>query len=109
MSEHDDSPPSGHEIHEDPREPENLILFFFVAVIWGALLTFVLSRYKVLPYTVCVFFSGIAISAIVGQIPEDQQDTFTHSARTWQEIDPHLMLYLFLPILIYGDAISLNW
>lgn len=96
-------------LEHDTRKPEDLILFFFVAVVWGALLTFFLSRYKILPYTVCVFFSGIAISAIVGQLPEDQEDTFTHSARSWQEIDPHLMLYLLLPILIYGDAISLNW
>lgn len=90
-------------------EAENLILFFFIGITWGAILTYILSKYSILPYTVTVFFSGIAISAIVGHLPEDEHDAFTLSARKWQEIDPHLMLYLFLPILIYGDSISLNW
>lgn len=88
---------------------EDLILFFFVGVSLGAILTLLLSRYSFLPYTVAVFFTGLAISAIISQLKENTIITFAHSVRQWQDIDPHLMLYLFLPILIYGDAISLNW
>lgn len=90
-------------------ESENLILFFFLGISWGAILTYYLSKYSILPYTVAVFFSGILISVVVAQLPENQIENFGYSIRKWQEIDPHLMLYLFLPILIYGDAISLNW
>jgi hypothetical protein len=94
--------------HES-TESETLILFFFLGISWGGILTFFLSKYSVFPYTVSVFFSGILISVVVAQLPENRVENFGRSVRMWQEIDPHLMLYLFLPILIYGDAITLNW
>ena len=30
------------------------------------------------------------------------------SLRAWGRIDPHLLLYAFLPILLFGDAMSVN-
>jgi hypothetical protein len=100
---------SGYGSVNGATESENLILFFFLGISWGGILTFFLSKYSVFPYTVSVFFSGILISVVVAQLPENRVENFGRSVRMWQEIDPHLMLYLFLPILIYGDAITLNW
>lgn len=89
-------------------ESQDLILFLVFGIVIGAILTYFLSRYSILPYTVAMFFVGIAISVLVAH-----EDTglgkFGYSARKWRDIEPHLMLYLFLPILIYGDAMSLNW
>lgn len=27
----------------------------------------------------------------------------------WSKLDPELMLYLFLPVLIFGEAMTLKW
>jgi NhaP-type Na+/H+ or K+/H+ antiporter len=31
------------------------------------------------------------------------------SVTIWANIDPELILYVFLPPLIFGEAMSLNW
>ena len=32
-----------------------------------------------------------------------------HSIQSWEKIDPELMLYLFLPALLFGEAMTLRW
>ena len=34
---------------------------------------------------------------------------FGDSVTMWANIDPDIMLYVFLPPLIFGEAMSLNW
>jgi NhaP-type Na+/H+ or K+/H+ antiporter len=36
-------------------------------------------------------------------------DTFGNSISQWVDIDAELMLFIFLPPLIFGEAMSLNW
>jgi hypothetical protein len=31
------------------------------------------------------------------------------SVQSWEKIDPELLLYLFLPALLFGEAMSLRW
>jgi len=34
---------------------------------------------------------------------------FGDSVTMWADIDPDILLYVFLPPLIFGEAMSLNW
>lgn len=31
------------------------------------------------------------------------------SIQSWEKIDPELLLYLFLPALLFGEAMTLRW
>jgi NhaP-type Na+/H+ or K+/H+ antiporter len=31
------------------------------------------------------------------------------SINSWKKLDPEMILFLFLPILIFGEAMSLKW
>jgi hypothetical protein len=88
-------------------KPMVLLIFVVFGIALGGLTTQILSRSQILlPYTVVIFLLGIAISAIVDNF--DLGD-FGHSTRRWIDLNPELLLYLFLPVLIFGEAMSLKW
>ena len=65
------------------------------------------ARYNdVVPYTVGVFLLGIVFSSIA---KTKHLSSFHDSLNMWLNIDADLILYTFLPILIFGEAMSLNW
>lgn len=89
------------------EKPEILIIFVTFGLALGALTTHVLTRLPFeLPYTVVVFLLGVVVAGIVNNT--DLGD-FGESAISWKHLDSELMLYLFLPVLIFGDAMSLKW
>ena len=59
------------------------------------------------PYTVALFLEGILV-AWVDHKSRHGLGIFSESLRMWLNIDPHVMLYAFLPLLLFGDAMSLN-
>jgi Na+/glutamate symporter len=98
---------SNDDTHEYEGEPQVLILFIISGLALGGLVTHILSRLPVpLPYTVVVFLLGIIISLFAQNF--EGQD-MGHSTRKWIDLNPELMLYLFLPVLIFGEAMSLKW
>lgn len=81
---------------------EVLILFIFFGMGLGGFLTHFLSRLSInVPYTVVIFLVGIIISLFVCNL--DMGD-MGHSARKWIDINPDLLLFLFLPVLIFGEV-----
>ncbi len=32
-----------------------------------------------------------------------------YAVTDWKKLDPHMMLYLFLPVLVFGEAMTLKW
>ena len=116
---------------KDARDENiNLILFMFFGLSAGALITFVLNRFSYvgIPYTVAVFIAGAAVSVLVDRT-EFLGDlgclslcacnlvcAYVHlsyfaedSIQAWEKIDPELLLYLFLPALLFGEAMNLKW
>eukprot|EP01039_Chlorochromonas_danica_P001852 gene1852-2026_t len=88
-------------------DPENDLVVLFVAVFCGAVVTYFLSRYfPKAPYTVIVFLAGIIISAIFGNAATGGD--LNKSLKSWEYISPELVLYIFLPALLFGEAMSLN-
>lgn len=94
--------------YDNYDDPELLIIFLCFGVGLGALVTHILSRFGdgFLPYTVVIFLLGILIAVIVDNV--DMGD-FGASVTAWSRLDPEMMLFLFLPVLLFGEAMSLKW
>lgn len=90
-------------------EQEQIILFAFCGMALGAVITHILSRTKTnLPYTVVIFLVGGFISLLIDKTDLDLGHV-ENSIRAWKRIDPEILLYLFLPALLFGEAMSLKW
>lgn len=85
------------------------IFFVFFALMIGALTQQVLNEcLPSLPYTVVVLILGV----IWGTVLDNGSwagETVGGAFSTWANIDGHLILYAFLPALLFGDALGLNF
>lgn len=83
------------------------ILFVFIGMAICALFMHVMSRHHIaIPYTVMVFLCGIALAGVA---KAHHMNSFGHSITEWTRINAELILYIFLPPLIFGEAMNLNW
>ena len=90
-------------------------LFFpFVAIVIGtATEHFLERRAPWVPYTVAVMVEGMALEWIAsfgreGNVYPHHDSSMQESIDMWANIDGHLLLYAFLPALLFGDAVGLN-
>lgn len=96
--------------HGEHVHPHIALLFPFLAILFGRVVMHVDSRTPkvTLPYTVSLFLVGIFLRIL--HIESDGAlGNFSKSITMWMAIDPHLLLYAFLPALIFGDAMTINW
>ena len=83
-----------------------LALFFpFFALMAGAAIRTVGHKLK-LPYTVILLIFGFLIGLIIRTT--EAEDSFATSAKIIANLDPHMMLYIFLPPLIFESAFSIE-
>lgn len=87
------------------------IFFVFFALTLGSVILFISSRFNhVIPYSVVIFTFGMVVSIIADQmILQHRGDTLTLSAEQWIQIDPDVLLCSFLPALLFGEAMHLNF
>ena len=85
-----------------------VILFFSFSLLIGAGVRYCLKGTKI-PYTIALFVIGLILgfSERFGLFPENVQ-AVNLSIRSVAAIDPHLILYLFLPTLIFESAFGLE-
>jgi NhaP-type Na+/H+ or K+/H+ antiporter len=89
-------------------DPSDIILFMFFGLLMGVITLQVLSRLgDPLPYTVVMFFLGIVFSFNTDF--HGSTGMWGDSIYKWSRIDADMMLYIFLPPLIFGEAMNLNW
>lgn len=87
------------------------IFFVFFALTVGSGILYLCSRFDhALPYTVVIFCFGI-VMAIIADLMTLQKtgDTLTMSTEQWIKIDPDVLLCAFLPALLFGEAMHLNF
>jgi len=92
---------SHHEVH-----PHFALTFLIVALSLGALCHQFKSK-LVFPYTVLLLLLGMGLGAI-HSLTGEKLGSLSDSISMWTKIDPHLLLFVFLPALLFGDAINLN-
>ena len=70
--------------------------------------TYLISRFmKEVQYTVVLFFVGVAYAMC--SRGEGLDNVFVNSIQIWSNINPHLILFIFLPALLFGDSLSMNF
>lgn len=121
---------SAAEESEQP-EPIDVLLFMFFGIGVGVLFMQFLNKIgDPVPYTVVVFIAGILFALAnkdgTGNLAPPSYSrlvelkrifyfvfislgVFGQSVRLWINIDAELLLFVFLPPLIFGEAMSLNW
>lgn len=107
-TQYDTGHPDGRVLLTKGEGPEVLLIFMFCGMVLGALITHILSRTQMnVPYTVVVFIVGVLLFVIIDKCGDFGQAE--DSIRRWKDIDPELLLYLFLPALLFGEAMNLSW
>lgn len=85
-------------------DPVNILLFMFFGLCLGIIVTQLLARFdksENVPYTVVIFVIG----AIISQTPRTESSgAFLESVQSWIHIDAELILFVFLPPLIFGEV-----
>ena len=89
---------TSHFAHEDGTEA---VLFLFLAVMTGAMVRFLFKRLPI-PYTVMLIICGLGVGFAAKAEPAINRYT------SIAHMNPHLLLHVFLPILIFESAFSMN-
>lgn len=96
--------------HEEKHEAiGTVILFLSFAVLAGCLCKLILSQILKnkfpAPFTVIVLILGFTIGMIISHIPMIDND-FLRGENVLKDINPHLIYYIFLPLLIFDSAFN---
>ena len=102
---HDEHHDGGHHAHV-----HKVLVFLFTALAAGALTLFLINHYMPsLPYTLALYIEGLILAIIIDRARTSLEPSlFYQTVRMWEHIGPHLLLYSFLPILLFGDSMSIN-
>lgn len=85
------------------------IVFLFSAVAICCCAMHLISVYREsIPYTVVVFLLGVALAGLA-DAADNSLSTFGSSLDEFVNMDAYLLLYAFLPVLLFGEAMNLNW
>ncbi|KAH8068698.1 potassium:proton antiporter [Aureococcus anophagefferens] len=116
-SSHDDSHDDGHgddghdsSSHAHGGEHANHaapLILLVVALFFGVLAKTLLAKSKI-PYTVLLLLAGVAVGWGVDYEGADDKKPLHRSVRAWDRVNPHLLMYLFLPVLIFESAFSVD-
>mmetsp|Transcript_1029 Transcript_1029/g.2024 ORF Transcript_1029/g.2024 Transcript_1029/m.2024 type:complete len:1026 (+) Transcript_1029:83-3160(+) len=89
-------------------EESHAVLFPWMAELLGVLCMFVITRFaEGVPYTAALFVLGTVAGALTSLL--EGHDVFTESVNIWLGIDSEVLLLVFLPGLIFGDALFANF
>ena len=94
-------PHSNHTSHFEHADGTEAVLFLFLAIMTGAMVRFLFKRLPI-PYTVMLIICGLAVGFAAKAEPAIRKYT------SIAHMNPHLLLHVFLPILIFESAFSMN-
>ncbi|EFJ32010.1 hypothetical protein SELMODRAFT_267115 [Selaginella moellendorffii] len=86
--------------------PETAILFVVVSLAIGTVSRQILHKTKV-PYTVALLVIGMGLGALEYGTQRGL-GSLGHSIRLWSNIHPNLILYVFLPALLFESSFSME-
>ena len=85
-----------------------LLVFICVALTLGALVRHLLKKTSI-PYTVVLLLLGLLIGSLSRMYFQQDNVSATSQLMTLiAQMDPHLILYLFLPALIFESAFAMD-
>ena len=99
----------------EDANPSYAVAFPWVVVILGVVTFFVLTRYELpIPYAACMFVIGtcmglLAVDSVRKADAIESIDQLTVSIVQWSNINSSILLLVFLPGLIFRDAIEVDF
>jgi hypothetical protein len=101
------SPPPKHSGDGDePPQHGGLVVFPFLLTALSLGLVFRRLGLRI-PYTVLLLLSGIGLQ-FINEATEGGMGTLGDSLTSWSGIDPHTLLFVFIPALIYASTSSVD-
>lgn len=93
------------------HEAVHAMEFIFVSILAGCCMSLVTARYpRCIPYSSLMLFVGMLLAIFDHHVLGPNVWTGLHeSLRSWESLDGHFILSLFLPPLLFADAISVDW
>jgi len=89
--------------------PQNIFALLLMSLLIGAIVTYVLSRFSPkIPYTVVVFVLALLFPPSLHYFIDRPEDRL-FSVGMWNQMPSDLILFLFLPALLFGEAMLLNF
>lgn len=96
------------------------MLWLFVVLTMGCFVKLLLQKLKEkknigIPYSVVLLSLGMFLGALAwteeasSALPDSDSDIWTLSLSSWTEMDPRLILFIFLPALIFEGAASTDY
>jgi len=111
-NDHGNTSNSTAEVHEthSHHHPHETLVFLFGAIVLGTAMIHLTSHpwLQGLPTTVVIFVLGIILALIAESGFWDESGMLIRSYNSWVAIDPHLLLFAFLPPLLMGDAMAID-
>jgi hypothetical protein len=107
-------PLPGRELSAAGPGGEVALVYMTIALTIGALVSHGLSRLcPTIQYTPTLLIIGV-LTSVVGQYTKDQYtNTFAlhlqRSLEEWEAMDGHMILFVFLPPLLFADSMHLQW
>jgi NhaP-type Na+/H+ or K+/H+ antiporter len=108
---------SGIEKRVDQDDPDDehpvyaAMLFPIIAVSIGVAIELLISRVAVvswLPYTPTLMVLGMCMGFLSAYEPINVKHIH-ESIRLWERFDGHLLVFVFIPPLVFGEAMALDW
>nr|KYP61277.1 Sodium/hydrogen exchanger 8 [Cajanus cajan] len=96
------SPSSSSSSSEEQNNPSDAVIFFGLSLALGIACRHLLRGTRV-PYTVALLILGIALGSIEYGT-HHRLGKIGHGIRLWSEIDPDLLLAVFLPALLFESS-----
>merc|ERR1719201_2047559 len=95
--------------HEHVHTAEIVLMFLFVALALGLFTLHFLSRFAPsVPYTSILFVEGLVMGMCHASQRNKNHGAMHKSITMWENMDPHLLFFTFLPVLVFGDAMNFN-
>ena len=95
--------------HEDEPENSAVILFLSFSLLAACISKIIFAKilkYKMpIPFTVAVLILALIVGTIAGNI-ENINNKFLAGENELSEISPHLIYYIFLPVLIFDSSFN---
>jgi NhaP-type Na+/H+ or K+/H+ antiporter len=89
-------------------EDEDFIIYLFLSLFLGSFFSYIISRFLPdLPYTVTIFVLGAIFAISFHNVSEE--NLFKISIAQWEGFNGELIIYIFLPALLFGHAMSLSF
>ena len=85
------------------------LLFIIIALILGTLTRHILKKSPV-HYTLLLLIIGLILGIVARMnFLSPLFDSFVHSVKWAGNIDPHLVLFVFLPTLVFEAPFGMDW